>query len=120
MPEIIILNKFNSPKKENHARYNNGLYRCSAHFSLPNCQSCQCSGTFLLHPKFSLQNQVEKVVQGFIPKPAAEEARRYETAPSHCAMPIEGTLDASMNLNENLDPSKFSWEGILVFLYFYI
>lgn len=59
---------------------NNTLYRRRVHFSPPNRQSGQQRGTFLLHPKSSPQSQVETVVLGLIPKPAAEEAGGYETA----------------------------------------
>lgn len=62
---------------------NNILYRCSVHFSPPNRQSDQQWGTFLLHPKSSLQSQVERVVQGLIPKSTAAEAGGSETASSH-------------------------------------
>lgn len=47
---------------------NNTLYRCSLHFSPPNRQSGQRWGAFLLYPKSSPQSQVERVVQGLIPK----------------------------------------------------
>lgn len=43
-------------------------FRCSVYFSPPNHSSGQWWGTSLLHPKCSLQSQVESAVQGPTPE----------------------------------------------------
>lgn len=70
MPEIIILNKLNSFKRQNQAGCSScpaqmqGLFFLLQTHFLPD----QWWGTSLLHPKSSLQSQVESAVLGPIPK----------------------------------------------------
>jgi len=102
------------------AAAHNILYRRSTQFSPPNRQLGQQWGTFLPHPKSSIQSQVKRVVQGLIPEPTGAEAGGSETAPltawQHYG--CKGAPAAPKEQRENLVPSKFSWEEILVFFNF--